>query len=117
MKTLLIRGKSEPPGELLEIVRAGSTAVDEVSTSELSTFVSRQGFGVDRIVVWAGQDDEAARALATTYAATVSQTDRGGLVYVTPAHCASRPEGVSRDRCLSWPQDEDKLRMLFMTGG
>ena len=51
MKTLLIRGDSDPPPELREIVRAGSTAVDEISTKELSTFVSRQGFGVDRIAI------------------------------------------------------------------
>jgi hypothetical protein len=117
MKTLLIRGESEPPGEVREIVQAGSTSVDEVSTNELSTFVSRQGLGVDRIVVWAAPDDKAVQALATTYAATVPQEDPGALVYVTPANCARRPSGVSGDRCLSWPQDEDKLRMLFMTGG
>ena len=117
MKTLLIRGDSEPPPELRAILRAGSTAVDEVSTNELSTFVSRQGFGVDRIVVWAAPTDQQVRTLASTYAATESSADPGRLVYVTPADCQGAPIGVSRDRCLSWPEDKDKVRMFFMTGG
>ena len=117
MKTLLIHGDSDPPAELRDIVRAGSTAVDEVSTKELSTFVSRQGFGVDRIVVWAAPADQDVRTLASTYAATESGADRGRLVYVTPADCQGAPSGVDRDRCLSWPEDKDKVQMFFMTGG
>ncbi len=117
MKTLLIHGDSDPPPELREIVRAGSTAVDEISTKELSTFVSRQGFGVDRIVVWAAPTDQQVRTLASTYAATESSADRGRLVYVTPADCQGAPSGVGGDRCLSWPEDKDKVRMLFMTAG
>lgn len=115
MKTLLIHGESQPPETLRKIVRNGSTAVDEVSTTELSTFVSREGFGVDRVVVWAAPDDPAVRALATNYAA--SEDERGGLMYVTPADCSSRPAGVAPDRCLSWPEEEDKLRLFFMTAG
>src|SRR5687768_16230055 len=100
MKTLLIHGETQPPEALREILRNGSTSVDEVSTADLSTFVSREGFGVDRVVVWAASDDEAARALATNYAA--SQDARDSLLYVTPATCSTRPAGVSQDRCLSW---------------
>jgi hypothetical protein len=117
MKTLLIRGDTDPPSELRDIVRAGSTAVDEVSTTELSTFVSRQGFGVDRIVVWAAPDDDQVRTLASTYAANESSADPGRLVYVTPGDCRGAPSGVGRDVCLSWPEDKDKVRMFFMTGG
>lgn len=115
MKTLLIHGESQPPETLREIVRNGSTAVDEVSTTELSTFVSREGFGVDRVVVWAAPDDQAVRALATNFA--TSEDNSGGLIYVTPADCSSRPPGVARDQCLSWPEDEDKLQLFFMTAG
>ena len=117
MKTLLIHGDSDPPPELREIVRAGSTAVDEISMKELTTFVSRQGFGVDRIVVWAAPTDQQVRTLASTYAATESSADRGRLVYVTPADCQGAPSGVGGDRCLSWPEDKDEVRMLFMTAG
>ena len=117
MKTLLIRGETDPPSELRDIVRAGSTAVDEVSTTELSTFVSRQGFGVDRIVVWAAPDDHQVRTLASTYAATESSGDPGRLIYVTPADCRGAPSGVGREQCLSWPEDKDKVQMFFMTGG
>lgn len=102
---------------LREIVRNGSTTVDEVSTTELSTFVSREGFGVDRVVVWAAPDDQAVRALATNYAAIQDERGRGSLLYITPAACSSRPAGVAPDRCLSWPEDEDKLRLFFMTAG
>jgi hypothetical protein len=117
MRTLLIHGDSDPPAELRDIVRAGSTAVDEVSTRELSTFVSRQGFGVDRIVVWAAPTDQEVRTLASAYAVSESSADSGRLVYVTPADCQGAPSGVERDRCLSWPADKDKVRMLFMTAG
>jgi hypothetical protein len=115
MKTLLIRGDSDPPPEVRQIVTSGSTSVDEVSTRDLSTFVSREGFGVDRVVVWAAPDDRAVRALATNYSAEADSP--GEMVYVTPADCATTPAGVQRDRCLSWPDDEDKLRLLFQTGG
>ena len=115
MNTLLIYGESQPPESLREILRKGSTAVDEISTTELSTFVSREGFGVDRVVVWAAPDDQAVRALATNYA--ISEDERRGVIYITPAGCGSRPAGVARDRCLSWPEEQDKLRVLFMTAG
>lgn len=115
MNTLLIYGESQPPEALREILRTRSTAVDEVSTSDLSTFVSREGFGVDRVVIWAAPDDKAVRALATNYA--ISEDDRRGLIYVTPAGCTSRPAGVAPDRCLSWPEEEDKLRALLRTVG
>jgi len=74
-------------------------------------------FGVDRIVVWAAPTDQQVRTLASTYAATESSADRGRLVYVTPADCQGAPSGVGGDRCLSWPEDKDKVRMLFMTAG
>lgn len=115
MRTLLIRGESEPPPEVRHIVASGSTSVDEVSTRDLATFVSREGFGVDRVVVWAAPDDRAVRALATNY--SVEAAAAGDMVYLTPADCATTPVGVGRDRCLSWPDDEDKLRLLFQTGG
>lgn len=115
MITLLISGESQPPELLREILRKSSTVMDEVSTTELSTFVSREGFGVDRVVIWAAPDDQAVRALATNYA--ISDDEGRGLIYITPAGCTSRPAGVAADRCLSWPEDEDKLRVFFMTGG
>ena len=116
MKTLLIRGDSDPPAEVRRIVASGSTSVDEVSTRDLSTFVSREGFGVDRVVVWAAPDDRAVRALATNYSAAEGGPG-GTMVYITPADCGTTPAGVPRDRCLSWPDEEDKLRMFFQTGG
>lgn len=117
MKTLLIRGESEPPPEVREIVASGSTSVDEVSTRDLSTFVSREGFGVDRVVVWAAPDDRAVRALATNYSAAEPAGTGREMVYVTPADCRTTPAGVPPERCLSWPDEEDKLRMFFQTGG
>ena len=96
MNTLLIYGESQPPESLREILRKGSTAVDEISTTELSTFVSREGFGVDRVVVWAAPDDQAVRALATNYA--ISEEERRGVIYITPAGCGGRPAGVALDR-------------------
>ena len=50
MKTLLIRGSHEPPEELREIVRGGSTEVAEVATAEDAPR------DVDRVVKWDGRD-------------------------------------------------------------
>jgi hypothetical protein len=51
MKTLLIHGTHEPPGELRDIVARGSTEVAELSCGD----VSRAG-DADRIVEWTGRD-------------------------------------------------------------
>lgn len=50
MKTLLIRGTHEPPGELRQIVESGSTEVAEVARAEEAPR------DADRIVEWNGRE-------------------------------------------------------------
>ena len=49
MKTILVRGDSEPPRELREIVHNGSTEVDEVRGG-----AEPWQQGADRVVIWNG---------------------------------------------------------------
>lgn len=51
MKTVLIRGTHEPPGELREIVEGGSTEVAEVARAD-----DARGFEADRVVEWNGSE-------------------------------------------------------------
>jgi hypothetical protein len=78
MKTLLIRNQGEPPAEVRDILRAGSTEMHEVRGGE-----SRDATDADRVVVWNGGDIEV------------------------------RAKGDCTR--LHWPEDEDKLKMFFMT--
>jgi hypothetical protein len=50
VKTLLIRDTEEPPRELREIVRAGSTEMDEMRRADVPPVVA-----ADRVVVWDGR--------------------------------------------------------------
>ena len=51
MKTLLVRGDSDPPRELREMIQAGSTEVDEVRGVR-----DPWQRGADRVVIWNGRD-------------------------------------------------------------
>jgi hypothetical protein len=48
MKTLLVRGETEPPAALRDLVRAGSTEVKEVRSDAGARPYA------DRVVVWTG---------------------------------------------------------------
>jgi hypothetical protein len=116
MKSLLVSGHDAPPADLVDIVEQGSTSVDRVSTAELSTFVSRAGFGVDRVVFWAGGADADLRSVAINYASSADAASGQAIVYVTPTASDPAPIGVAQDSCFVWPRDKDKLKMIFMTG-
>ena len=51
MKTVLIRGTHEPPGELRDIVRGGSTEVAEVARADEARLRE-----ADRVVEWNGRE-------------------------------------------------------------
>ena len=51
MKTLLIRGTHEPPGELREIVEGGSTELTEVARADEAA-----ARDADRVVEWNGRE-------------------------------------------------------------
>ena len=50
MKILLIRDADEPPREVCDLLRAGSTQMDEMRRSDLPPVIT-----ADRIVVWDGR--------------------------------------------------------------
>jgi hypothetical protein len=116
MRTILVTGKEAPPAELVEIVRRGSTSLDEVSTADLSTFVSRRGLGVDRIVFWSGHGDTEVRSLALNYATAAGADRPQEVVFVTASRDEMPVDGMARDEVLVWPRDAEKVRMMFMTG-
>jgi hypothetical protein len=51
MKTLLIRDGNEPPGELRDLVQAGSTEYDEINRADVPPSIR-----ADRVVVWNGRE-------------------------------------------------------------
>jgi hypothetical protein len=117
MKTLLVSGRDRPPDALRDLIKKGSTTLDEVSAPDLTTFVSRGGLGVDRIAFWAAPGDQDVRSLALAYAAAAG-ADRGQtIVYITPVATEPALDGLTRDEMFVWPRDEDRLKMIFMTGG
>lgn len=116
MRSLLVSGRDPVPPALREMVIAGSTSTDEVSARDLRTFISREGFGVDRIVFWAGRTDPDVRAVALNYAAAAGVERPKTVVFVTAA--AEAPlDGMTSEEVHVWPRDEEKLKMIFMTGG
>jgi hypothetical protein len=116
MRTLLVTGGTPAPAELREILVRGSTSLDEVKPRDLSTYVSPEGFGVDRLVFFAGSGDRDVRELALTYATAAGRERQQTIVYVT-AGPEDPLDGMTRDEVFVWPRDEDKLKMAFMTGG
>jgi hypothetical protein len=117
MRTLLVTGKDPAPDALRNLVRRGSTSLDEVSASDLSTFVSREGFGVDRLVFWAGRADHDVRSLALNYATAEGDARQQRIVFVTPDPGEPIFDGMTREEMFIWPRDKEKLKIIFMTGG
>jgi hypothetical protein len=117
MRTLLVTGRDPAPDGLRELVRRGSTSVDEVSAAELSTFVSREGFGVDRLVFWVGRADHDVRSLALNYATAERHERQQRIVFVTPDPGEPTVDGMTREEIFVWPRDEEKLKIIFLTGG
>ena len=115
MRTLLVTGRDRVPPALREMVIAGSTSLDEVSAADLTTFISRQGLGVDRVVFWAGRSDPDVRSVALSYAATAGADRAKTVVFITGVDEVPL-DGLTRDEMHVWPRDEEKLRMIFMTG-
>jgi hypothetical protein len=113
MKTLLVTGRDPAPDALRELIRRHSSSLDEVSAADLSTFVSREGFGVDRIAFWAGAGDHEVRALALNYATAAGAGRRETVVYITPVTGEPTLDGMSSDEVLVWPRDEARIRDVF----
>lgn len=115
MKTLLIVGGTPVPAGLREIVERGSTSFLEHRAAELA---GQPAIDVDRVVFWSDGDDQAVQALAETYGRAEAADRRERVVFVSAGAGASQAAPtLPPDELYVWPQDEDRLKMAFLTGG
>ena len=115
MKTLVITAAdTRLPTELEEVIARGSTAVERRRAGELSAAEALPE--VDRIVFWsAAAPDAAVRHLARRYGKAEARTRKEAIVFVTTT-AGERIAGVSETELFVWPDDKDRLTMVFMTG-
>lgn len=112
MKTLLI-SDAPVPDRLREFITRGSTQVDERRVADEASSAAMPD--ADRIVFWSTGGDAGLRQLASRYAKAEKAERREAIVFVTTT--ADDPvAGLSSTECFLWPQDEDRLRMAFLTG-
>jgi hypothetical protein len=114
MKTLLISGGAPLPEALRDTIVRGSTSVVERAAADVERDAPLTS-GVDRVVFWAPQGDDALRRLASRFARAERAARREVIVYVT-GEGQPPAEGVTPDETYFWPRDEDRLVMAFMTG-
>jgi hypothetical protein len=112
MKTLVITD-APIPDRLRDFITRGSTAVDERRVADEAS--SRGMPDADRIVFWSTGADTGMRQLAARYAKEEKAERKEAIVFVTTS--PDNPViGLSNTECFLWPQDEDRLRMAFLTG-
>ena len=112
MKTLIISGESSVPEQLRDIIARGSTSVDQrVATDFASVAIP----DVDRVVFWSTGGDAELRQLAERQAKAEKAEGRETVVFVTTKP-GDRVPGLSPTEVYTWPQDEDRLTMAFLTG-
>lgn len=115
MRVLLVSGRTPVPADLRHVLERGSTSLEAIGAADLRTYVSREGLGVDRVVFWAGHDDQDIRTLAWNYA-TAAGAERRDTVFLVAAQPTEPVDGMTGDEVFVWPRDEDRLKLLFMTG-
>lgn len=113
MKTLLITDDAPVPQLLRDFITRGSTSVDQRRVSEEAAVPGLPD--ADRIVFWSAAPDVRLRQLASRYARAEQAERREAILFVTTAAHDPVP-GLSATECFLWPQDEDRLRMAFLTG-
>jgi len=112
MKTLLI-ADAPVPQLLQEFITRGSTSVDQRGVDDQAEAGMPDA---DRIVFWSAGSDAGLRQLASRYAKAEQAERREAILFVTAAAGDPVP-GLANTECFRWPQDEDRLRMAFLTGG
>lgn len=113
MKTLLISGAGAPvPGELRDVLRRGSTSLEERAARQVEPDAALSG--VDRLVFWSTGDADT-RDLAERSAVAERRQGREAIVFVTTDE-STRIAGLSDGELFVWPRDQDRLMMAFMTG-
>lgn len=112
MKTVLISQDGRVPRGLRAIVERGSTVLVEYRADELP---GSAHLDADRVVFWGEGDQPDLRTLAEACLRDAPAELREGILYVTGATETSRP-GMAADQVFAWPRDEDRLKVVFMTG-
>jgi hypothetical protein len=111
MKVVLISAGGEVPAGLRAIVERGSTVLVEHPVHELSRSPRPDA---DRIVFW-GAGDELQR-LVEQYAGEARSDAAGRILVVRPDRDAHQQPDVAPDQLFTWPRDEDRLKVVFLTG-
>jgi hypothetical protein len=114
MTTVLISGGGDVPELLGEIVGRASSALVAQHADELGA----DGIPhADRIVFWSATGDARLRAVAEHYTriAPAAQQDRVLFIMADDAAVEGCPEWPP-DQLFSWPRDEDRLKLAFLTG-
>jgi hypothetical protein len=112
MRTLLIAGAEPVPAKLRELIDRGSTSVREQRSSDTSGTSAE----FDRVVFWAPREDEALDLLVHKYAQKEAAERREIIVFVAPDSAARAVPGLAANEVYSWPRDEDRLEIAFLTG-
>jgi hypothetical protein len=112
MRTLLIAGSQPVPPKLRELIDQGSTSVREQAGSDAARPLTE----FDRVVFWAAAGDEALEPLVTQYARQEAAARREVLVFVSPDSSGWSVPGLSPNEVYSWPRDQDRLEIAFLTG-
>jgi hypothetical protein len=111
MKTVVIA--DEPlPKELRDVIARGSTSIEERRSAEETSAAMPDA---DRIVFWSKGADQRLEELARRYA-TVERAGRREVIVFVTTKPGDPMAGLSSIEWFVWPQDEDRLRMAFMTG-
>jgi hypothetical protein len=112
MRTLLIAGADPVPPKLREIIDRGSTSVREQRGADAGAITG----DFDRVVFWSVGDDPPLASLVRQYAAKEKAERREIVLYVAPDGAESAAPGLALNEIYSWPRDEDRLEMAFLTG-
>ena len=111
MKTVLISDGAVPE-QLRKVIARGSTSVEERRTLDDDSAAMPVA---DRIVFWSTGADAALRQIASRLAQAEQAQRREAIVFVSTSPADSVP-GLSETERFVWPQDEDRLKMAFLTG-
>ncbi len=112
MKTLIVSGESPVPERLRDLITRGSTSVDQRRAADFTSVAIPD---VDRVVFWSTGDEPELRQLAERQAKAEKAEGRETVVFVTTQRREKVP-GLSPTEMYSWPEDEDRLTMAFLTG-
>jgi hypothetical protein len=112
MRTLLIAGADPVPPTLRELIDRGSTSVRE----QRGAGPSGTSGDFDRVVFWAVSGDKALESLVQQYAKKEAAEHREVIVFVSPDRAEGAAPALAPNEIYSWPRDEDRLEIAFLTG-